>query len=86
MYTIYPSVSDCHTSSIALTGVFIFLSTTARTPEAYDGWNCAISYASTVMFAVLFAISMELFPSKARGTGTAIVATAFHIFSAVVCV
>ena len=37
-----------------------------------------------LMFAVLYSISMELFPNKARGTGSATVVSAFHILRAVV--
>ncbi|KIM55132.1 hypothetical protein SCLCIDRAFT_135274 [Scleroderma citrinum Foug A] len=65
-----------------LTGVFIFLSTTARTTNAYDGWNYGVNYASTVMYAVLFNLSSELFPTKARGTGLSMVFAANYVFSA----
>ena len=70
--------------SVVLTGVFIFLSTTARTTHAYDGWNCGVNYASTVMYAVLFNLSSELFPTKARGTGFSMVLAANYVFSALV--
>ncbi|KAG1847651.1 MFS general substrate transporter [Suillus subalutaceus] len=63
-----------------LTGVFILASTTARTSNALLGWNCAYSYTSNVMYGVLYAISPELFPTKDRGTGNALVATANRIF------
>ncbi|KAJ8591671.1 MFS general substrate transporter [Rhizopogon salebrosus TDB-379] len=63
-----------------LTGVFILASTTARTSNELLGWNCAYSYVSNVMYGVLYAISPELFPTKDRGTGNAIVATANRIF------
>jgi len=71
--------------SIVLTGAFIFLSTTARTTHAYDGWYCGINYASTVMYAVLFNLSSELFPTKARGTGNSMVLAASYGCSALVC-
>ncbi|KAG1719605.1 hypothetical protein EDB19DRAFT_1836572 [Suillus lakei] len=38
------------------------------------------SYTSNVMYGVLYALSPELFPTKDRGTGNAIVATANRIF------
>ncbi|KAF5377853.1 hypothetical protein D9615_006829 [Tricholomella constricta] len=64
----------------ALTGVFILVSTTARTSNALLGWNCAYSFTSNVMYGVLYAITPELFPTKDRGTGNAIVAAANRVF------
>lgn len=58
-----------------LTGVFILLSTTASTSNAFNGWNCGINYACTIMYGVLYALSLELFPIKARGTGYTMVFT-----------
>ncbi|KAJ2914338.1 hypothetical protein MD484_g6080, partial [Candolleomyces efflorescens] len=66
--------------STILTGVFILVSTTARTSNALLGWNCAYSFTSNVMYGVLYAITPELFPTKDRGTGNAITATANRIF------
>ncbi|KAG6835635.1 hypothetical protein H0H93_016327 [Arthromyces matolae] len=66
--------------STALTGVFILVSTTARTSNALLGWNCAYSFTSNVMYGVLYAITPELFPTKDRGTGNAIVAAANRVF------
>lgn len=63
-----------------LTGVFILASTTARTSNTYLAWNCGYSYTSNVMYGVLYALSPELFPTKTRGTGNAIVATANRVF------
>ncbi|KAF9225681.1 MFS general substrate transporter [Gyrodon lividus] len=63
-----------------LTGVFILASTTARTSNALLGWNCGYSFTSNVMYGVLYALSPELFPTKDRGTGNAIVASANRIF------
>ncbi|KAG6849835.1 hypothetical protein H0H93_004519 [Arthromyces matolae] len=65
---------------LALTGVFILVSTTARTSNALLGWNCAYSFTSNVMYGVLYAITPELFPTKDRGTGNAIVAAANRVF------
>ncbi|EIN13088.1 MFS general substrate transporter [Punctularia strigosozonata HHB-11173 SS5] len=66
--------------STVLTGVFLFGSTTARTSNALLGWNCGYSFTSNVMYGVLYALSPELFPTKDRGTGNALVATANRIF------
>ncbi|OCH87957.1 MFS general substrate transporter [Obba rivulosa] len=63
-----------------LTGVFLFASTTARTSDALLGWNCGYTFTSNVMYGVLYAISPEVFPTKDRGTGNALVATANRIF------
>ncbi|GLB38811.1 putative sugar (and other) transporter [Lyophyllum shimeji] len=70
--------------STALTGIFILVSTTARTSNALLGWNCAYSFTSNVMYGVLYAITPELFPTKDRGTGNAIVAAANRVFGIMV--
>jgi len=66
--------------STLLTGAFILASTTARSSDSLLGWNCAYSFTSNVMYGVLYAITPELFPTKDRGTGNAIVAIANRIF------
>ena len=66
--------------STALTGVFLYLSTTARDSDALLGWNCAYNFTSNVMYAVLYAFTPEVFPTKDRGTGNALTATANRIF------
>ncbi|KAF8954992.1 MFS general substrate transporter [Flammula alnicola] len=66
--------------STILTGVFILASTTARTSNVLLGWNCVYSFTSNIMYGVLYAITPELFPTKDRGTGNAITATANRIF------
>ncbi|KAG6857053.1 hypothetical protein H0H87_010018 [Tephrocybe sp. NHM501043] len=71
--------------STALTGVFILVSTTARTSNALLGWNCAYSFTSNVMYGVLYAVTPELFPTKDRGTGNAIMAAANRVFGIMVC-
>ncbi|KAF8808500.1 MFS general substrate transporter [Phlegmacium glaucopus] len=65
--------------STVLTGVFILVTTTARSSNSLLGWNCAYSFASNVMYGVLYAITPELFPTKDRGTGNALTATANRI-------
>lgn len=66
--------------STILTGVFLFASTTSRSSNALLGWNCGYSFTSNIMYGVLYAISPELFQTKDRGTGNAIVAAANRIF------
>ncbi|KAH7100322.1 MFS general substrate transporter [Auriculariales sp. MPI-PUGE-AT-0066] len=63
-----------------LTGVFLFASTTARTSDALLGWNCGYSFTSNVMYGVLYALTPECFPTKDRGTGNALVASANRVF------
>lgn len=66
--------------STALTGVFLFCSTTAVSSPSLLGWNCAYSFTSNIMYAVLYAYTPELFPTKDRGTGNAITASANRVF------
>ncbi|KAH9841719.1 MFS general substrate transporter [Rhodofomes roseus] len=66
--------------STVVTGVFLFASTTARTSDALLGWNCAYTFTSNIMYGVLYAVSPELFPTRGRGTGNAIVASANRVF------
>ena len=64
----------------ALTGVFLFASTTAVTANGLLGWNCAFNFTSNIMYAVLYAYTPEVFPTKDRGTGNALTASANRIF------
>ncbi len=48
--------------------------------NALLGWNSAYSLTSNVKFAILYAYTAEIFPSKDRGTGNALTATANRIF------
>ncbi|MCJ1348812.1 hypothetical protein MMC31_007045 [Peltigera leucophlebia] len=72
--------------STILTGVFLFCSTTAVNSNSLLGWNCAYNFMSNIMYAVLYAYTPEgfytylVFPTKDRGTGNAITATANRIF------
>ncbi|KAI6042339.1 major facilitator superfamily domain-containing protein, partial [Pisolithus marmoratus] len=63
----------------ALTGVFVFASAFSGTSNSYLAWDCVCRYTSTVMYGVLYALTPELFPTRTRGTGSAIVAAANHI-------
>jgi MFS family permease len=66
--------------STTLTGVFLYVSTTALTSNELLGWNCASNFCSNVMYAVLYAYTPEIFPTKDRGTGNALTATANRVF------
>jgi len=67
-------------ASTLLTGVFLFAGTTARTSNALLGWNCGYTFTSNIMYGVLYAMTPELFPTKDRGTGNGLAATANRIF------
>lgn len=66
--------------STTATGVFLYASTTAMTSTELLGWNCAFNFCSNVMYAVLYAYTPEVFPTKDRGTGNALTATSNRIF------
>lgn len=66
--------------STILTGVFLYGSTTATTSNALLGWQCAYNFVSNIMYAVLYAYTPEIFPTKDRGTGNALTATANRVF------
>jgi MFS family permease len=66
--------------STILTGVFLYASTTATTSNALLGWQCAYNFVSNIMYAVLYAYTPEIFPTKDRGTGNALTATANRVF------
>ena len=66
--------------STVATGAFLYASTTAMTSTALLGWNCAFNFCSNVMYAVLYAYTPEIFPTKDRGTGNALTATSNRIF------
>ena len=67
-------------ASTALTGAFLYASTTALSSNALLGWNCAYNFMSNIMYAVLYAYTPEIFPTKDRGTGNALTATANRVF------
>jgi len=67
-------------SSTILTGVFLFAGTTARNSNSLLGWNCGYTFTSNIMYGVLYAMTPELFPTKDRGTGNGLAATANRIF------
>lgn len=61
------------------TGTFLLASTTASTFEALLGWNCAYSFTSSLLYAVLYAYTPEMFETKDRGTGNALVSAANRV-------
>ena len=67
-------------ASAMLTGAFLFASTTALTSNALLGWNCGYNFMANVMYAVLYAYTPEVFPTKDRGTGNALAASANRVF------
>ncbi|KAJ5109684.1 MFS siderochrome iron transporter 1 [Penicillium argentinense] len=66
--------------STALTGAFLLASTTATTSNSLLGWNCAFNFMSSLMYAVLYAYTPEIFLTKDRGTGNALTASANRVF------
>ncbi|KAJ5481089.1 MFS siderochrome iron transporter 1 [Penicillium diatomitis] len=67
-------------SSTVLTGIFLLSSTTATSSNALLGWNCAYNFMSSLMYAVLYAYTPEIFLTKDRGTGNALTASANRVF------
>ncbi|OCF34424.1 hypothetical protein I317_03522 [Kwoniella heveanensis CBS 569] len=67
-------------AATVLTGIFIYGSTTAKSSNTLLAWNCMYSFFSNVMYAVLYAFTPEIFPTKDRGTGNALTATANRVF------
>ncbi|KAL2812151.1 major facilitator superfamily domain-containing protein [Aspergillus granulosus] len=59
-----------------MTGVFLLASTTATTSSALLGWNCAYGFSSSLAYAVLYAYTPEIFETRTRGTGNALVSAA----------
>lgn len=65
--------------ALLLTGVFLFASTTAKTSNANLGWNCGFSFFSNIVYGVLYAYTPEIFPTKIRGTGVGLAASANRV-------
>ena len=53
--------------STALTGVFLFLFTTATNQPGVLGYNCASALTSNAMYGILYAYTPEVFPAPHRG-------------------
>ncbi|PWY99427.1 MFS general substrate transporter [Testicularia cyperi] len=65
-----------------LTGVFLFLFTTASNEAAVLAWNCVTAVTQNIMYGVLYCLTPELFPAPHRGTGDGIAASLNRIFGA----
>ncbi|EAU87389.2 hypothetical protein CC1G_02148 [Coprinopsis cinerea okayama7 len=63
----------------ALSGTFLLASTTSKNSNALLGWNCGYQFGSAVLYSVLYAFTTEVFPTKNRGTGNAIVSMFIRI-------
>ncbi|KAE8148090.1 major facilitator superfamily domain-containing protein [Aspergillus avenaceus] len=61
------------------TGTFLLASTSASTSAALLGWNCSYSFTSSLLYAVLYSYTPEIFETKDRGTGNALVGAANRI-------
>ncbi|KAI5120241.1 hypothetical protein M0805_007545 [Coniferiporia weirii] len=66
--------------SCCATAVLLFGTTTARSSNAFLGWNCVYVFFSNIMYGVLYAISPEIFPAKDRGTGNGLTSIATRLF------
>ena len=68
--------------STALTGVWLFCSTTATSSNALLGWNCAYNFTSNIMYAVLYAytpeVSCRLMTSMACQTPCCMISVSFN--------
>jgi MFS family permease len=75
--------------STVLTGVFLFLSTRAKTSNDQLGYNCAYNFTSNIMYGVLYAYTPEIFPAKIRGTAIGLASSAnrvLGVFSPVIAI
>ncbi|EST05192.1 Major facilitator superfamily [Kalmanozyma brasiliensis GHG001] len=63
-----------------LTGVFLFLFTTASNEGAVLGFNCAAAVVQNIMYGVLYCITPEVLPAPHRGTGDGIAAALNRVF------
>lgn len=66
-----------------LTGVFLFLFTTARNASAVLGYNCVISLCQNAMYGILYALTYEVFPAPQRGTGDGLAMSTQRIFNVI---
>ncbi|KAI5843789.1 MFS general substrate transporter [Morchella snyderi] len=65
--------------STILSGIFLFATTTARTSNALLGWNCGYALTSGAMYGILYSYTPEIFPTRNRGTGNGLAATANRV-------
>ncbi|KAL4791360.1 major facilitator superfamily domain-containing protein [Aspergillus venezuelensis] len=64
------------TLATIMTGIFLLASTTATASSALLFWNCAYGFSSSLVYAVLYAYTPEIFESRNRGTGNALTSAA----------
>ncbi|KAF8512508.1 major facilitator superfamily domain-containing protein [Gautieria morchelliformis] len=67
-------------TSTALTGVFLFLFTTAKNQAGVLAYSCVTGLTQNAMFGVLYAYTPAVFPAPHRGTADA-VCSAFNRFA-----
>lgn len=65
--------------SLILTGIVLFGSTTARTPDSNLAWNCFFNFFSNIMYGTLYAYTPEVFPTRIRGTSVGLAASANRV-------
>ncbi|KAA1467200.1 MFS general substrate transporter [Dentipellis sp. KUC8613] len=58
--------------STALTGIFLFLFTTAKNQAGVLGYSCVTAFTENAMYGVLYAYTPEVFPAPHRGTADAL--------------
>ena len=63
-----------------LTGCCLFGFTTAKTPNQVLAWNCGISLCQNAMYAILYAMTYECFPSLCRGAGDGLAMSVQRVF------
>lgn len=66
--------------STLLTGIFLFLFTTASNNAAVLGYNCATALTQNLMYGVIYSYTPEIFPGPHRGTGNGLCSMANRIF------
>ena len=59
----------------ALTGIFLFAFTAARTEAQNLAFNCVTALTQNIMYGVLYGYTPEVFPAPHRGTGDGIAAS-----------
>lgn len=63
-----------------LTGCCLFGFTTAKTPNQVLAWNCGVSLCQNAMYAILYALTYECFPSLCRGAGDGLAMSIQRVF------
>jgi hypothetical protein len=66
--------------STCLTGIFLYLFTTAKTEAAVLGYSCASGLTQNAMYGILYAYTPEVFPGPHRGTADALCSALNRVF------